>query len=77
MAAIPKRARKCEIALIGNPLDETTISAAQQALELDFQPIDDVRASAGYRMQVTSNLLTRLQIELTEPSINTSVMGHG
>jgi xanthine dehydrogenase small subunit len=77
MAAIPKRARECEIALIGNPLDETTVSAAQQALELDFQPIDDVRASAGYRMQVTRNLLTRLQIELTEPSINTSVMGHG
>ena len=77
MAAIPKRARECENALTGNPLDTTTISAAQQALELDFQPIDDVRASAGYRMQVTRNLLTRLRIELTGPSVNTQVTGHG
>jgi xanthine dehydrogenase small subunit len=77
MAAIPKRARECEKALIGKPLDQATISAAQQALELDFQPIDDVRASAEYRMQVTKNLLARLRTELTEPSTETQVTAHG
>lgn len=73
MAGIPKRATKCEAALYGKPLDENTIAQAQQALALDFQPIDDVRASAGYRMQVAQNLLTRLHLELTDSTILTKV----
>ena len=73
MAAIPRRATKCENALCRKPLDENTIAQAQQALALDFQPIDDVRASAGYRMQVAQNLLARLHLELTEPATLTQV----
>ena len=74
MAAMPKRAVECENALCGKPLDENTIAQAQQALARDFQPIDDVRASAGYRMQVAQNLLTRLRLELTEPATLTQVI---
>ena len=73
MASIPRRANKCENALCGKPLDDNTITQAQRALALDFQPIDDVRASAGYRMQVAQNLLARLHLELAEPATLTQV----
>ncbi len=71
MAVIPKRAYECENVLCGKLLNEKSIA---QALTLDFQPIDDVRASAGYpRMQVAQNLLTRLYLELVEPDTLTEV----
>jgi xanthine dehydrogenase small subunit len=73
MSAIPERALACEQALLGNPLDSRTIEAAQQALGSDFQPIDDVRASAGYRLEVARNLLQRMQIELADPHAITQV----
>ena len=50
MAAIPKRARHVEAALAGKPWNEATLEAAMRALEQDFAPIDDWRASAAYRM---------------------------
>lgn len=59
MAATPARARRCESALVGKPLKEATFAAAGEALEADFSPLSDVRASAGYRLQVAKNLLRR------------------
>lgn len=76
MAATPKRAIHCEQALLNNPLNDETIAAAQRALDKDFQPIDDVRASAHYRLQVAKNLLTRLHLELTEPDEQTQLNRH-
>jgi xanthine dehydrogenase small subunit len=76
MAAMPKRAIACEQALTGHPLNDETISLAQTALEQDFQPIDDVRASAHYRIQVAQNLLTRLQLEISSPQVPTRVFAH-
>ncbi len=76
MAAIPKRAMACEQALLGKPLDPDSIAAAQHALTQDFQPIDDVRASAAYRMRVAQNLLARLQLELAGAQIPTTVANH-
>ena len=35
------------------------------ALGEDFQPITDMRASAGYRLPVARNLLRRLHVETT------------
>ncbi|KEA61817.1 Xanthine dehydrogenase [Marinobacterium lacunae] len=63
MAATPARALNAEQALIGRPFDEQGILAAQDALERDFSPIDDVRASAGYRLEVARNLLLRAVLE--------------
>lgn len=60
MAAIPKRAAHAEAALLGKRLQAATLADAQQALEQDFAPISDARASAHYRMQVAKNLLVRL-----------------
>lgn len=67
MAALPKRATACERALCGQLLTAATIARAAARITDDFQPIDDVRASADYRLQVARNLLTRLLWQLTEP----------
>jgi len=79
MAAIPKRAAECERCLAGKPFSAATLDAAQEALSRDFQPIDDVRASATYRLQVAKNLLQRLRLELSEPDALTQVasVNHG
>jgi xanthine dehydrogenase small subunit len=63
MAATPKRAAACEAALTGKAWSEATARAAGEALESDFQPIDDMRASAGYRMQAAKNLLLKAFVE--------------
>lgn len=63
MAATPARAHQAEQALIGQPFSEAGILAAQQALAQDFTPIDDVRASGAYRLQVARNLLLRAVLE--------------
>jgi xanthine dehydrogenase small subunit len=64
MAATPARAPQVEQALRGRPLDTAAIESAKGALALDFQPIDDVRASAAYRLAVAGNLLTRAFLEI-------------
>jgi len=65
LAATPKRAKQCEQALLGKVFERVTIEAAMKALDADFQPIDDMRASAAYRMQVCRNLLLRFYLEMT------------
>ena len=63
MAAIPKRASACEAVLAGAALSAENIQQAAVALQNDFSPIDDMRASAKYRIQVAQNLLHRFLIE--------------
>ncbi|GGB92254.1 xanthine dehydrogenase [Marinobacterium zhoushanense] len=63
MAAVPARALNAERALIGQPFTENGVRAAQQALAQDFSPIDDVRATAEYRLIVARNLLLRAVLE--------------
>ncbi len=60
MAATPARARVTEAALIGRPWSEDTIEAAAATLTQDFQPLSDLRGSAGYRITVAANLLRRI-----------------
>jgi xanthine dehydrogenase small subunit len=67
MAEIPKRAGQCEQALVGQPWQQSTIDAAMAALQQDFTPIDDFRASADYRMQVACKLLQRAFLAHTLP----------
>jgi xanthine dehydrogenase small subunit len=59
MAPVPKRARAAEAALIGQPWAEASLIGAAQALDRDFTPISDMRASAVYRMTVAKNLFRR------------------
>ncbi len=63
MAAIPKRAPAAEAALLGQPWGEAALEAAGEALERDFTPISDWRASAPYRALVARNLLRRFHGE--------------
>jgi xanthine dehydrogenase small subunit len=74
VAATPRRATQCETALSGAKWNEVTLSAAMNALDRDFTPIDDMRASAAYRKLVSRNLLQRFYIESTTPDVATSVV---
>ena len=74
VAATPKRALACEAALHGRKLDDAVIETACRAFASDFQPIDDVRASAAYRLEAGRNLLRRLFVELTSPGTATRVL---
>jgi xanthine dehydrogenase small subunit len=77
MAATPKRARAVEAALLGRPWTLTTIEAALPAFAADFQPISDMRASAGYRLQAARNLLLRYFEEDRRPLAATRIAGRG
>jgi xanthine dehydrogenase small subunit len=63
MAATPKRAAAAEAALTGKPWSAETAQAAMAALEQDFQPLSDWRASADYRRLVAKNLIWRFWLE--------------
>ena len=63
MAATPKRAEAAEAALRGRAWGEPAFEAAEQALERDFTPISDWRASAEYRALVARNLLKRFYLD--------------
>jgi xanthine dehydrogenase small subunit len=69
MAATVRRATGAEAALLGQPWTQAAIDAAKAALAQDFTPLSDMRASAGYRMQVAQNLLQRFWLEtrLSDP----------
>ena len=63
VAATPVRALRTEALLAGATWDRATAERAAQALTGEFAPIDDMRASAGYRRAVLGNLLRRFWLE--------------
>ena len=65
MAATIKRATHCEAALVGEVWNEESVARASAALAKDFSPIDDLRASADYRLRGAQNLLRRFYLETT------------
>ena len=67
MAATPKRAANVEKALKGQPFAAATFEAAAAAVASDFQPVDDWRGSAAYRLTAAANLLRRLYWRIAEP----------
>lgn len=73
MAATPKRAAAAEAALTGMKWDKDSLAAAMVAMDADFTPMTDMRASAEYRQSVAKNLLKRFYIETTMPQIKTGV----
>ncbi len=68
VAATPKRAVAAEAALAGRPWSEATAEAAARALEAEFTPIDDIRASAAYRRRALGNLMRRFWLETVAAS---------
>jgi xanthine dehydrogenase small subunit len=64
MAGKPKRAGGAEAALVGASLeDPSTWNTAIQALNSDFTPLTDMRASAEYRMETARALLAKALME--------------
>jgi xanthine dehydrogenase small subunit len=69
MAATPKRAAKAERALVGASLDEpATWQFARKAVDEDFTPLTDMRATAAYRKTVAANLLEKTLLEISSGS---------
>lgn len=66
MAATPKRALNAEAAMLGAAWTEESAIQAAAALSDDFNPISDMRASAGYRMQAARNLLLKAYLEAAD-----------
>jgi len=64
MAPIPKRAINCEKTLVNLSLSEESFNKAIKKLEKDFAPIDDMRASKNYRMEIAKNLLMKCFLEI-------------
>ncbi|HRL97987.1 MAG TPA: xanthine dehydrogenase small subunit [Acidovorax sp.] len=63
VAATPARARQTEAALTGQPWNADTVQRAVQALQAEFNPISDMRASGAYRRTVLASLLQRFWLE--------------
>jgi xanthine dehydrogenase small subunit len=63
MAAVPARAKNAEAALLGEEWCAETVEAAVTALNEDFQPLSDLRASKEYRLLAAGQLLRRFYRE--------------
>ena len=57
VAPIVLRCVKTESALKGHALGTDTIAMARESLRNEITPIDDIRSTASYRLQVATNLL--------------------
>ena len=74
MAATPKRAEKAERALVGASLDSpATWRRAREAINEDFTPLTDMRATAAYRKTVAANLLEKALMEISGASAPTRI----
>ena len=69
MASIPKRAIYCEKILLNSIVSDEVIGNAKKALEKDFKPISDMRASRMYRMEVAKNLLEKFCAEIKQKKL--------
>ncbi len=63
VAATPARARAAEAALVGQAWSEATVQRAAAALQAEFQPISDMRASGDYRRAMLAALPQRFWLE--------------
>ncbi|MTH97142.1 xanthine dehydrogenase small subunit [Roseibium sp. RKSG952] len=64
MAGTPRRAFNAEAALLGASMeDPSTWSEGMKALLSDFTPLNDMRASADYRMETARALLAKALME--------------
>ncbi len=66
MAATPKRATHAEAVLRDAEWSMQTVEAAMRALDVDYQPLSDMRASSVYRSKVARNVLKRFYLETRE-----------
>jgi CO/xanthine dehydrogenase FAD-binding subunit len=66
VAPIPLRCEKTEAVLKGERLDAKLIQTARAELSGEIAPIDDIRSTADYRLQVSLNLLEDFLLRLKD-----------
>jgi xanthine dehydrogenase small subunit len=76
MAATPLRASKTEAALNGAPFELNSFEVAAEQIKNDYSPIQDVRATPEYRLNVARNLVIKTGLELFSPEL-LSIPSHG
>ncbi len=55
--------------LLNSFVTDEVIEKAKKALEKDFRPISDMRASRLYRIEVAKNLLEKLCVEIKKKKL--------
>jgi len=76
MAATPMRAQHAEKVLLGAVWEYDSIYTAMQALDEDFSPLSDFRASKEYRSLAAKNLLKKFYLEQQSTTIETRVTSY-
>ena len=69
MAATPLRATSTESALNGSAYDLASFEKAAEEIKNDYSPIQDVRATPEYRLNVARNLIIKTGLELFSPEL--------
>ncbi|MDX1739446.1 MAG: xanthine dehydrogenase small subunit, partial [Alphaproteobacteria bacterium] len=75
LAGVPARAKQAEASLLGADWNEENVQKAMSAMEGDYSPLTDMRASKEYRMTVAKNLLMKFYVETTDQEAETRVVG--
>lgn len=68
VAPVPLRCVQTETALRGQKLDANTIANAKQTLAQEIVPIDDIRSTKNYRLQVSLNLFIDFLSRISSPA---------
>lgn len=68
VAPVPLRCVQTETALRGQTLDANTIASARQTLAQEIVPIDDIRSTKNYRLQVSLNLFADFLSRISSPA---------
>ena len=68
VAPVPLRCVKTETALRGQTLNAATIASAKGALAQEIVPIDDIRSTKRYRLQVSLNLFADFLSRISSPA---------
>ena len=68
MSEIPKRATSIEKKLNNSVFSKELFLDAQNLIKDDFSPIDDMRASKNYRIEIARNLLMKFFYEISTRS---------
>ena len=65
VAPIPIRCQQTEAVLLNQTVNDQTIRNANDALAAEISPIDDIRSTRDYRLQVSLNLLRDFLLHLS------------
>ena len=58
-------------------MGEASVAEAQEALDRDYAPIEDMRAGAAYRRLIARNLLRKFYLENSGYTGETRVLARG